>query len=111
MGLTILDNNTLVVNTLTTTGQVLRPTVNGMHTQVMPGLTVNIHTVPDTKTIQLSFFHLLAHISVIAICTSKVPKCSSTSAEQHGQGVNVSRDNDVMQLYSNKGPSNNKTMG
>ena len=102
MGLTILDNNTLVVNTLTTTGQVLRPTVNGMHTQVMPGLTVNIHTVPDTKTIQLSFFHLLAHISVIA---------SSTSAEQHGQGVNVSRDNDVMQLYSNKGPSNNKTMG
>ena len=106
MGLTILDNNTLVVNTLTTTGQVLRPTVNGMHT---PGLTVNIHTVPDTKTIQLSFFHLLAHISVIAICTR--PKCSSTSAEQHGQGVNVSRDNDVMQLYSNKGPSNNKTMG
>ena len=46
--------------------------------------------MPDTKTIELSLFHSLAYVSVMlqAIHTSKVP----TSADQHGQGVNVSHD-------------------
>ena len=59
-------------------------------------------TVRLAKTIQLSFLHTLAYFSVMlqAIRTSKVPKLSPTSADQHGQGVNMLCDCHVMQLHS-----------
>ena len=48
-----------------------------------------------TRTFIFSLIGL--YISDAASNTSKVPKCS---ADQHGQGVNVSHDYHVMQLHS-----------
>ena len=77
--------------------------------------TRSLHLIPKTtvqgaKTIHFSFFHTLTYFSVMlqAILTSKVPKLSPTSADQHGQGVNVSCDCHVMQLHSIQRPFRKK---